>query len=77
MKKKLTVTVDEDVLPLAKRYAKSQGVSLSLLVEQALRDMTREEELTFSEKWRGKFKYMTDAEIESARYEFLAHKYHL
>ena len=77
MKKKLTVTVDADVLPLAKRYAKSKGVSLSSLVEQALRDMTREEEPTFSEKWRGKFKSMTDAEIESARYEFLARKYHL
>ncbi len=75
MKKKLTITVDVDVLPLAKRYAKSKGVSLSSLVEQALRDMAREEEPTFSEKWRGKFKYMTDAEIESARYEFLARKY--
>ena len=75
MKKKLTITVDADILPLAKRYAKSKGVSLSSLVEQALRDMTIEEEPTFSEKWRGKFKYMTDAEIESARYEFLARKY--
>ena len=43
MKKKLTITVDADVLPLAKRYAKSKGVSLSSLVEQALRDMAREE----------------------------------
>ena len=76
MKKKLTVTVDEDVLPLAKRYAKSQGVSLSSLVEQALRDMTRDEEPTFSEKWRGKFK-LADADIGSACYEFLARKYHL
>ena len=41
MKKKLTITVDADVLPLAKRYAKSKGVSLSSLVEQALREMTR------------------------------------
>ena len=56
MKKKLTITVDADVLPLAKRYAKSKGVSLSSLVEQALRDLTREEEPTFSEKWRGKFR---------------------
>ena len=38
MKKKLTITVDADVLPLAKRYAKSKGVSLSSLVEQALRE---------------------------------------
>ena len=72
MKKKLTVTIDEDVLPLAKRYAKSQGVSLSSLVEQALRDMTRDEELTFSEKWRGKFKL---AERGDPRYEYLVQKY--
>ena len=72
MKKKLTVTVDEDVLPLAKRYAKSKGVSLSSLVEQALRDMAEEEELTFPEKWRGKFKL---AERGDPRYEYLVQKY--
>lgn len=96
MKKKLTVTVDAEVLPLAKRYAKSKGVSLSSLVEQALRDMTEDEqqepsslaeqplkdmagerELSFVEKWRGKFKPMTDREIDDARYQFLARKYNL
>ena len=72
MKKKLTITVDSDVLPLARRYAKSKGVSLSSLVEQALRDMTREEEPTFPEKWRGKFKL---AERGTPRYEYLVQKY--
>ena len=75
MKTKLTITVDSEILPLAKRYAKSRGVSLSSLVEQALREMTKEQEPTFSEKWRGKFRNMTDAEIDSARYEYLAKKY--
>ena len=64
-------------MTLAKSYAKSKGVSLSSLVEQALLEMTKDHELTFSEKWRGKFKYMTDDEIESARYEYLARKYGL
>ena len=71
----LTVTVDADVLPLAKRYAKSKGVSLSSLVEQALREMTNEQELTFVDKWRGRMKPMSDDEIDSARYEYLSRKY--
>ena len=75
MKQKLTITVDPDTVTLAKRYAKSKGVSLSSLVEQALREMTKEQEPTFSEKWRGKFKYMTDAEIDAARWEYLSQKY--
>ena len=43
MKQKLTITVDAEVLPVAKRYARSRGVSLSSLVEQSLREMAREE----------------------------------
>ena len=39
MKQKLTITVDSDLLPVAKRYARSRGVSLSSLVEQSLREM--------------------------------------
>ena len=77
MKSKLTITIDSEILPLAKRYAKGKGVSLSSLVEQALRDMTKDQEPTFAEKWRGKFKPMTDTEIDDARYEYLARKYNL
>ena len=36
MKTKLTITVDPEVVPAAKRYARSQGVSLSSLIEGAL-----------------------------------------
>ena len=79
MKTKLTVTIDSELVPLAKKYAKSQGMSLSSLIEQALRDMTNEQEpeLSFVEKWRGKFGPMTDEEIDAARYEYLAQKYNL
>ena len=42
MKRRLTVTVDADLIPGAKRYAHSQGMSLSALVEQRLRDKIRE-----------------------------------
>ena len=39
MKQKLTITVDAELLPLAKRYARSRGVSLSSLIEQSLREV--------------------------------------
>ena len=38
MKQKLTITVDAELIPIAKRYARSRGVSLSSLVEQSLRE---------------------------------------
>ena len=72
MKQKLTITVDADLLPIAKRYARSQGVSLSSLIEKALRETAGEYDLSFSAKWRGKFKA---AERDDPRYEALANKY--
>ena len=73
MKQKLTVTVDAELLPRAKRYARSKGVSLSSIVEQALRDVAGEDGLTFAERWRGKFK---PAERHGDPiYDYLAKKY--
>ncbi len=39
MKTKLTRTIDEDLVPKAKRYARVRGVSLSSVVEGALRGL--------------------------------------
>ena len=39
MKQKLTITVDAELVPIAKRYARSRGVSLSSLIEQSLREV--------------------------------------
>ena len=72
MKKKLTITIDADVLPRAKRYARSCGVSLSSLIERALREATGEETPTFAARWRGRFKA---AGGDDPRYEALARKY--
>ena len=55
MKQKLTVTVDAELIPVAKRHARSRGVSLSSLIEQSLREITGEDGPTFSSRWRGKF----------------------
>jgi post-segregation antitoxin (ccd killing protein) len=72
MKKKLTVTVDAELLPRAKRYARSRGVSLSSLIEEALREMAREEAPSFSDRWRGRF---VPAGKDDDRFRALAEKY--
>ena len=43
MKKRLTVNVDAEVIPAAKRYARARGVSLSSLVERSLRELAAED----------------------------------
>ena len=72
MKQKLTITVDADLLPAAKRYARSRGMSLSAVIEQSLREVAGEQTQTFSARWMGKFK---PAERDDARYDALAKKY--
>ena len=73
MKQKLTITVDSELLPIAKRYARSRGVSLSSLVEQSLREMAGEYLTTFSSRWRGRFQ-AADRQ-DDPRYDRLAEKY--
>jgi Family of unknown function (DUF6364) len=73
VKAKLTITVDEELVPEAKRYARSHGASLSRLIENALREVSSPEKPgTFSERWRGRFK---PAGRASERYKRLARKY--
>lgn len=72
MKRKLTITVDSELLPVAKRYARLRGVSLSSLVEASLRAVAMEETASFSERWRGRFE---EARREDARFEALVRKY--
>jgi len=72
MKTKLTVTIDEDLLPKAKEHAKSLGISLSQLIEQALREMSEAERPSFSERWRGRLRA---AKRHDERYRRLAEKY--
>ena len=73
MKRKLTVTVDAELIPIAKRYARSRGVSLSSIIEQSLREVAGEHRLSFASRWRGKFRA---AEREDdPLYDALAKKY--
>ena len=72
MKTKLTVTIDEDLIPRAKEQARSQGVSLSGLIERAVRALTFEGRRSFSARWRGRFKA---ARRKDDRYKALAKRY--
>ena len=71
MKKKLTVTIDEGLLQKAKRYARARGISLSQLIESALREMAIEEYASFSQNWRGR---CIPAQRDDDRYKRLAEK---
>lgn len=64
--------MDTELLPVAKQYARSRGVSLSSLIEGSVRAMTAEHTRSFASRWRGQLRA---AGRDDARYEALARKY--
>jgi hypothetical protein len=72
VKQKLTITVDAELISIAKRYARSRGVSLSTLIEQSLREVTGDRTPSFTSRWRGKFHAV---ENDDPRYNALGKKY--
>ncbi len=72
MKAKLNLTIEEELIPLSKKYARSQGLSVSQLVEKLLRQLTMKEKPAFSSRWRGKFKTI---EKNDTRYEKLKERF--
>lgn len=72
MKRKLTITMDAELLPVAKRYARSRGVSLSSLIESSVRALAVGHTRSFASRWRGRLR---PAVRDDARYEALARKY--
>lgn len=72
MKTKLTLSIDEELIPRAKDFAGSQGISLSQLIENVLRQLTSRDQPTFSARWRGRF---VPAARNDERYRALAEKY--
>ena len=72
MKRKLTITVDGELLPRAKQYARSRGVSLLALIEASLREIAADDTPSFASRWRGRFEA---ARLNDGRYEALARKY--
>ena len=72
MKKKLTVTIEESLIRRAKRYARRYGLSVSSVVEDALRRLTDADDHGFVERWRGAF---AAVEEDNGRRRALAEKY--
>ena len=72
MKHKLTITVDAELIPVAKRHARTRGMSLSSMIEQSLRQEIGESAPSFAARWRGRFR---PAERDDPRYTALARKY--
>lgn len=72
MKTKLNLTIEEELVPMCKEYARSKGMSVSQLVEQLLRSVAQKERPSFSSRWRGKFKV---AEKSNPRFEKLKERY--
>lgn len=72
MKRKLTITVDAQLIPVAKRHARRCGLSLSSMIEKSLRETIGESTPSFASKWRARFR---SAEPDDPRYAALARKY--
>ncbi len=72
MKAKLTVTIDEALIPRAKKAARIQGRSLSQLIEHALRRTVLESRDSFSARWQGRF---VPGQLEDERYKALAKRF--
>lgn len=72
MKSKLTISIEQDLVPRAKRSARRKGLSLSSVIEQALTRLVEEDAPSFSSRWRGRFKINEQCDSESRMRELTA-----
>ena len=72
MKTKLTVGIDQDVAPEAKRYARMRGVIIERDRASFAREVSADGTPAFSQRWRGQFR---PAARKDNRYRQLARKY--
>ena len=81
MKERQTFTLSPEVSGRARRYARREGISLSALVEQLLREKTKESgfdgageatDSRFSQRWTGRGALLSK---ETPRSEYLRKKY--
>jgi hypothetical protein len=90
-KKRLTVNVDAELITAAKRRAREQGVTLSSLVEESLRELAGngvapddadgigdDEASSWVDRWAGFVRgKLTPPTGDDPRYEYLWYKYRL
>lgn len=71
MKGRITLTVDPQVSHRAKDVARSQGISLSALVEKLLTEASgppsKERHGSFSQRWKGRMKLAGPTDPRAAR----------
>ena len=75
MKAKLTLSIDEELIPKAKAAARRRGKSLSEVVEKALRDISEPPKESFVDKWQGAFKLPDPEDENDPLYSHWAKKY--
>jgi len=83
MNKKLTLTIDKDVIRKAKKYSKSEGKSLSELVENFLKAASESEKRStksglhtpLTHSMRGSFKEPADFDYKKTLTQELEKKY--
>jgi hypothetical protein len=74
MKTKLNLTIDKDLVPKSKAYARMKGKSVSQFVEDLLRKAISDKDDSFIKRWRGKF---TISDKTDTRYQVLKRRYQL
>ncbi len=76
MKAKVSLSIEKDLIPKSKQFAKRAGMSLSQLVELLLRETIEDngDAPTFSQRWRGKF---ASPNREEVRFKKLKDRYGL
>ena len=74
MKTKLNLTIDKDLVPKSKAYARMKGKSISQFVEDLLRKAISDKDESFIKRWRGKF---TISDKTDTRYQVLKRRYQL
>lgn len=72
MKTKLNLTIDSDLVPRSKIFAKRRGKSVSELVEELLKKIISDENKSFTSKWKGS---LSISQNEDVRTEYLKERY--
>ena len=79
MKRKLTLTVEEELVRKGKVIAAKKGVSLSNLFEEVIQTITQDDTALFSEKWNRLFNkknlQLTDELLEEIRHDRIRTKH--
>jgi len=74
MKKQLVVTIEESLIPQWKAEAKSQGISLSNLIEKRM-GVSKRKPKRFSDFFKGKPDLQPDKSPQQIKEEYLLEKY--